>query len=190
MWGFSVLPKDTSTQGFAGREPVDHYLCTTAVPKLSRNNIFSKQKQKSFFGEAAWEGSVKGNSNTLSKGKGQIPTVSPFQSLTFIHSWHGKRWHLKPNLITVCSTYITLIWFGIWFIYLFSPETPLSLFSLVNNSIKMSNTSLLYINITCNKDSGREQVCSATTAKKTYKGFHNWYFCDSKNNMSREIRNK
>lgn len=111
------------------------------------------------------------------KGKSQS---FPVRSPALVRSWHGKRWHLSPNLITVCSAYITLIWFGIWFIYLFSPETPLSLFSLVNNSIKMSNTSLLYINITCNKDSGREQVCSATTGTKTYKHFHDWYFCDSK----------
>lgn len=70
----------------------------------------------------------------------------------------------KPNN-TPLHIHHSWIWLHIWFIYLFSDGTSLSLFSLVNNSIKMSTTALLYINIMCNKASGREQVCTGTMGR-------------------------
>lgn len=70
----------------------------------------------------------------------------------------------KPNN-TPLHIHHSWIWLEIWFIYLFSDGTSLSLFSLVNNSIKMSTTALLYIIIMCNKASRREQVCSGTMGR-------------------------
>lgn len=87
---------------------------------------------------------------------------------THTHFHHGPLQALtpitKPNN-TPLHIHHSWIWLHIWFIYLFSDGTSLSLFSLVNNSIKMSTTALLYINIMCNKASGREQVCTGTMGR-------------------------